>query len=206
MQVLVTESITGAARPATAQLEAAGHRVLRCHDNASTPFPCSGLTAECPLDTGTVDLVLAVRPHVQPRPAAGEVGVICGLRRRIPIAVAGQPVMNPFESLGAVTVGLDMIGDCERVAASRRPDHERVAAEVARDTLAVEGFGAEPFVVSVRRIDGRLRVQVLVPAVVPDDVRRLVAVRVVGRLRTYDTSAAGIDIGVGALEDREEPE
>jgi hypothetical protein len=65
-----------------------------------------------------------------------------------------------------------------------------------RDTLAVERYPIAPADVSVRRIAGRLKVQVSVPAVVPERAREIVAVRIVGRLRAFDPHAAGIDIGV----------
>src|SRR4051794_12854088 len=101
MDILVTDSTHDGAGTATHDLEAAGHRVHRCHERSSQAFPCAGLVSRCPLDTQTIDLVLAVRPHIRTRPADTEVGVTCGLRHRIPVAVAGQTVMNPFEQFGA---------------------------------------------------------------------------------------------------------
>ena len=115
------------------------------------------------------------------------------------MAIGGRSTTTRFESLGAERIAGDLVGECERIAASRRSGHERVAVEAARDSLHAGGHPAAPFVVSVHRIHGRLRVRVLVPAVVPDTVRQIVAVRVVGRLRSFDSSAAGIDIGVSTL-------
>ena len=197
MDVLVTESASGAAEAAARELEAAGHRVHRCHDTSSPTFPCAGLTGECPLEAGAIDLVLTVRGHVRTTPAPTEDGVTCGLRYRVPVAVTGQTMMNPFEEFGAEAVDADdLVAACERVASSRRTGHEEVAIAVVRDTLAVEGHPTEPSDVAVQRIGGRLRVQVTVPEEVPERAREIVAVRVVGRLREFDTRAAGIDIGV----------
>jgi hypothetical protein len=199
MEILVTESIAGAAQTASEQLEAAGHRVHRCHADAETAFPCVGLVSECPLDGESVDLVLAVRPRVQTRPTDDEIGITCGLRRRIPVAIAGQTLMNPFGAFGAEAIDGDLVDECERIAASRRPGHEAVAVEVARTALAASGYATEPSDVSVQRIDGRLRVRVFVPEEVPEPAREIVAVRVVGRLRAFDPYAAGIDIGVTTM-------
>jgi hypothetical protein len=200
MDVLVTESIAGAAQAAVSELEAAGHRVHRCHEEGAPLFPCAGLATDaCPLDSGAIDLVLAVRPHVRTNPAAGEDGVTCGLRRRIPVAVAGQAVMNPFESFGADAVEGDLVQECERIAGSRRPGHEAVAREVVIETLLVEGMPTADVEVTVRRVADRLQVEVLVDPEVSPRSREILAVRVVGRLREYDTDAGGIDVSTGAV-------
>jgi hypothetical protein len=195
MDVLVTESIEGAAQAAVTELEAAGHRVHRCHEEGAPVFPCAGLASDaCPLDSGAIDLVLAVRPHVRTNPSAGEDGVACGLRRRVPVAVHGQTVMNPFEAFGADAVDGDLVRECERIATSRRPGHEAVAREVVIETLRVEGMPTSGAEVAVRRVDDRLRVEVLVDPSVPDRSREVLAVRVIGRLREYDGDAGGIDV------------
>jgi hypothetical protein len=197
MDILVTESSYGAAQAAAEQLEAAGHRVHRCHDASSPAFPCAGLTGACPIDATPMDLVLTVRGHVRMTPSPTEDGVTCGFRHRIPVAVTGRTVMNPFEAFGAEAVDPDdLVAACERVAQSRRPAHEEVATEVMREALAVGGFATEPSEVAVQRIDGRLSVRVTVPDEVPERAREIVAVRVVGRLREFDPHAGGIDIGV----------
>jgi hypothetical protein len=198
MDVLVTESVAGAAQAAAQELEAAGHRVHRCHEEGAPVFPCAGLaTDQCPLESGTIDLVLAVRPRVRTQPAAGEDGVTCGLRRRVPVAVQGQTVMNPFEAFGAEAVEGDLVTECERIAGSRRPGHEAVARETVVETLGTEGMPTTGADVSVRRIGDRLVVQVVVDAAVSQRERELIAVRVIGRLREYDPRVGGIDISTG---------
>lgn len=199
MDVLVTESMRGAARVAVEQLEAAGHRVHRCHEDGSATFPCAGLTSECPLDATPIDLVLAIREAVRPSPAPGEDGVTCGLRHRIPVAVTGQTLMNPFESFGAEPVAGDLVAAVERIAAAGRPAHEQRADVVLRQTLEAAGCGSAPSAVSVRREGGRLRVRIAVSDTVPQRTREVVAVRVVGRLREFDPHAAGIDVDVETL-------
>jgi hypothetical protein len=197
MDILVTEAIAGAATSAAEQLESAGHRVHRCHEPGTATFPCAGLGDEgCPLDRVPIDLVLTVRPHLRTTPAPTEDGVACGLRRRVPVAIYGQTLMNPYAPYGAEGIDGDLVEECERIARATRPEHEREALAVVHDTLRVEGFAEEPSQVAVQRIGGRLRVVVGLAPDVPERARQIVAVRVVGRLREYDPGAAGIDIGV----------
>ena len=201
MDILVTESTSGTGAEAAAELGAAGHRVHRCHAPSAPAFPCAGLLSGCPLEDGTIDLVVAARDHVRPTPTASEDGVSCGLRRGIPVAVSGQSLMNPFESFGAIAVTGDLASACERIARSRRGEYEEVAIATVRQSLAAGDMPTDRVAVSVERIDGRLRVKVLVPVEVPERVRQHLAVRVVGRLREHDRHVAGIDIGVADLDE-----
>ena len=201
MDILVTESNRGTAAEAAAELEAAGHRVHRCHAPSAPAFPCAGLLSGCPLEHGTIDLVVAARDHVRPTPTATEDGVTCGLRHGIPVAVLGQPLMNPFEPFGAIALTGDLVSECQRIASSRRVGYEEVALAIVREALAAEDQPTDQAAVSVERIEGRLRVQVFVPVEVPERVRRHLAVRVVGRLREHDRHVAGIDIGVADVDE-----
>lgn len=196
MDILVMETTTGAARTAAEQLEAAGHRIHRCHDAQSSAFPCAGLTSTCPIEATPIDLVLTVRPHVRTAASAVEDGVACGLRHRIPVAVAGQSLMNPFERFGAEAAGPDLVAACERIATSGRPDHEQLAIGLVRDALAADGAPTDPASVAVHRVGGRLRVQISVPEAVAARTREIIAVRVIGRLREFDPHADGIDVSV----------
>jgi hypothetical protein len=205
MEILVTEAIPGAAASAAEQLESAGHRVHRCREALAPAFPCAGLGGEgCPLDRGAIDLVLTVRPHVRTSPSATEDGVVCGLRRHVPVAVYGQALMNPFAPYGAEPVEGDLVAGCERIARAPRSEHERAALSVVRDTLGVEGLPLEPSLVTVRRVDGRLRVLVELSRAVPERARQTVAVRVVARLREFDPDAVGIDISVATVDGNDE--
>lgn len=42
MRVMVVEADRGDANRAVQKLEAAGHEVLRCHEQGLGPFPCNG--------------------------------------------------------------------------------------------------------------------------------------------------------------------
>jgi len=62
MRVLVVGSVPVSAASATDELEAAGHEVLRCHEESGPAFPCVALAdgAGCPLQGEPVDVVLDV--------------------------------------------------------------------------------------------------------------------------------------------------
>ncbi|MEP6622915.1 MAG: hypothetical protein ABJC79_00585 [Acidimicrobiia bacterium] len=196
MHVLVMESSPGVARVAISDLERAGHHVHRCHEVGDRPFPCRGLASgACPLEIAPIDVVVTVRDHPRVQPSPIEDGVVCALRRRVPVVVSGQPLMNPFESLGAVASdGDDVVAACENVARGPQVGHSTRAQAALDELLELHGFGTTQGDVSVCRADGRLEVRVRVDPAVPQPIRRMAAVRITGGLRTYDPYAAGIDV------------
>ncbi|MBM3674119.1 MAG: hypothetical protein FJW88_04045 [Actinobacteria bacterium] len=195
MEVLVLESDPGAASAAVAQLEAAGHRVLRCHDAGAAPFPCAGLTGGCPLEDAPVDVALTVRAHPHSRPTPLEDGVTCALRHRIPVVVAGRTMLDPFEQYGAESVAGDVVEACEAAVASVRKEHSAIATRALRDTLGRASLPGDAAVAEVRRSGGRLTVELSVPSETPQQVRDTAAVRITGALRAFDPTATGIDVG-----------
>lgn len=106
MEVLVVESEPGAAAIAIAQLEAAGHRVTRCHEPGQRPFPCVGLDpGRCPLENDAIDVELTVRARTNPRPSPLEDGVTCVLRHHAPVVAAGRTTINPFAQYSVTDTG-----------------------------------------------------------------------------------------------------
>ncbi len=195
MHVLVMESSPGAARVAISDLEHAGHHVHRCHEVGDRPFPCVGLASgACPLETAPIDVVVTVRDHPRVQPSPIEDGVVCALRRRVPVVVSGQSLMNPFEPLGAVAPTEDVVAACETVARGPQAGHSNCAQAALDELLVLHGFDAGQGDVSVCRTDGRLEVRVRVDPAIPQPIRRMAAVRITGGLRAYDPYANGIDI------------
>jgi hypothetical protein len=100
-QLPVTALVVGtddwAIQQAAERLRSDGVRVLQCHEPGEPAFPCNALLEgrTCPLDVG-FDVVLTVRGRPLPRPAEGEMGVICALRHRVPLVVAGMATHNPY--------------------------------------------------------------------------------------------------------------
>jgi len=198
MDVLVVEAEPGAAAGAVAQLEAAGHRVHRCHDPGEAAFPCVGLLDDgaCPLDTAPIDVALTVRAGHAGLPTIHEDGLRCALRRRLPVVVWGGADPGPLAEVQGTILAAppaDVVAVCE-AAAREAADHARVATEMLRRTL--EKAGVEPGAAraSVTRREGRLAVLLDVPPGLPARLLDVLAVRVTAALREYDPHAAGIDV------------
>lgn len=195
MKVLVLESDPGAAAAAVEQLEAAGHRVVRCHEPGSTAFPCAGLEADgCPLDGEPVDVALTVRAHPHSRPTPLEDGVTCALRHKVPVVVSGRTLLDPFERYGAASAGDDVVEACVAAADGVRPEHSAIATRALRDTLEHAELSSRGGLGEVRRVGGRLAVTLSVPVDTPAPVRDTAAVRATGALRAFDPDVIGIDV------------
>lgn len=118
MDVLVVESNVGAGDEAIRELRAAGHRAHTCFAQGMETFPCRALFAggRCPLDEPGVDVALLLRAHPWPSPTSRERGVVCALRAGVPLVVAGQLALDPFERWAVEQVDgtVGVIEACER--------------------------------------------------------------------------------------------
>jgi hypothetical protein len=199
MKVLVVESESGAATIASAQLERAGHEVLRCHEPGSRAFPCAGFAAGgCPLEHEAIDVVLTVRARSSSQPAPLEDGAVCALRRHLPLVVAGRSGTNPFASFPVTTAGRDVVAACEEAATVPSADHEAVAQRALDESLAGHGIDDAEARAFVRRRAGRLTASLQFPAETPERTRAMASVRVVGALRQFDPYNGGIDVSWSA--------
>jgi hypothetical protein len=151
--------------------------------------------SQCPLRNGTVDVTLAVRDEPSAVPARSEDGVLCSLRRHVPVVVAGNVMFDPFEkwAAGSVTAGEDVVDACERVATMPLPKPTQIAAEAARQVLEAHGLPGASVLVAVRRTHGSLEVE-LRGRRLPQAVRNIIAVRIMAALRANDSDARGIDV------------
>jgi hypothetical protein len=196
MDVLVLESEPGAADAAIEALEAADHRVLRCHERGARAFPCRGLVpGSCPLERDAVQVVLTVRGHTFPRPSPLEDGVTCALRRRLPVVMTGSTALNPFAGFRVVDAARrDVVAACEDAATGPQVDHEAVATRVLDETLRRAGTEAGGNCEVRRRGDG-IDVRLTVPPGTDARTRAMAGVRVVGALRAFDSHTPRIDVG-----------
>jgi hypothetical protein len=197
MRVLVVETDRHSGDQAAADLEAAGHRVVRCHDAQESAFPCNALrtSAGCPLDAAeSVDVVLDYRSRPRPRPTPFEDGVSCAVRHHIPLVVAGTAALNPYhEWTTAVAVDGDIVSTCEESARARLGRLEEPArAEVQRRL----GPSSAPDVdVEVRRRGNQLDATIHVPTHI-DDLDGKLAVAVAGVLRAHDRFVSRVNVAV----------
>jgi hypothetical protein len=202
MKVLVLESETGAAAIATAQLERAGHQVLRCHEPGARAFPCAGLRDEgCPLERECVDVALTIRARPLGQPTRLEDGVSCALRHRIPVVVGGRTTTNPFSPCRVTVAGRDVVQACERAATGSLEQHEEIAQRTLDESLRRAGEAREPARAEVTRRSGGLRATLHFPRGTPERLRAMASVRVVGALRSFDPHAGGIDVAWAADDD-----
>jgi hypothetical protein len=197
VNVLVTDSERGAGDAAREQLIAAGHTVLSCHEPDAAAFPCKALdgSGECPLDTATVDVALAVRSRIRSQPALQEDGIACALRRHIPLVVAASPILNPFEDYATAVVDsdTDIVDACVRAANAPLRVHTDAAARALRDVLDRRHINASPLVTVTRR-DGVLHVDVQCADSIDRAARSMAAVRMTSAVRAIDRSARGLDV------------
>jgi len=124
VKVLLVESDAHGADDAAARLRRAGHLVERCHEPGLPAFPCNALLrgGACPLEGGDVDVAVVVRSRPWPRPSTLEDGVVCALRRGVPLVVAGRTILNPYEDWAAVVVdGVEGVVEAVERAAGTPP-------------------------------------------------------------------------------------
>lgn len=129
--VLVVGTEAWAVDRAARQLQHAGHRVLGCPAADDPGRSCAALDGTgCGLD-GDLDVVLVVRARPLDRVVRSEYGAVCALRGDVPLVLAGSGGYHPFAAFAATTVDLDgdVVGACERVAASGPTEHPQTALD-----------------------------------------------------------------------------
>jgi hypothetical protein len=197
LNVLVVENEEGAAAAATQELRVAGHRVLACHEPGQAVFPCRGIVdpSACPLRSHAVDVALLVRSGVRSQPNAREDGARCALAQRVPLVVAGDPVLDPYDEYATRTLGrtYDVVSACELGATAPIEALSRRATGVLREVC---GASAPTSCAEVTRREGRLLVRATGTDATTKDQRSRAAVRIAMALRELDPFAAGIDIGL----------
>jgi hypothetical protein len=197
MDVLMLESDPGAADAVVQELEEGGHRVFRCHEPGAAVFPCRALAGEgpCPLADPGIDVAVTVRAHADPHPSPREDGVACALRARVPLVVAGNDILNPYDEWAAdVVPDGDVVGACERVLAAPSGDHSEVATDALREALQRRTGSTGNADALVWRDHRRLRVSLEGAEGLDDSVRGIVAADVAAALRAFDPVIPKIDI------------
>lgn len=179
LDVLVLENGRGGARLATEELEAAGHRVHRCHDPAAPTFPCRGIDdpTDCPLE-GPIDVALLVRHHIHPHPSALEDGVACAIRAGVPLVEQGPDILDPYAPWLTARVGHRPLAQvCEQAVTTA---FEPIVDDVLRRCAVVlDAAGVDPDQVTchIELQWPRLVVHVNVPGPVTKGLREALAVR-----------------------------
>lgn len=202
LDVLVLENGRGGARLAVEELEAAGHRVHRCHDPAAPTFPCRGVDdrSECPLE-GPIDVALLVRHHIHPHPSALEDGVACAIRAGVPLVEQGPDILDPYAPWLTTRVGSEPVAAaCERAIDSA---FEPIVDDVLRRCAVVlDSAGVDPSRVTCRMqlLWPRLVVHINVPGPVTTGLREALAVRALDAVQAGRRSYSTINVRVHELE------
>lgn len=200
MQILMTEIVTDRARTAASLLEARGHEIVTCGDGTERAVACAALRGDpCPLEAHNVDVAL----HVDREDAASlaDEGVLCALRRFLPLVVATDDPASPGEPFGrwATSVcDLDEL-DATLAAAAAAPlrVHGAAAEQAANKVLASAGC-AETWRAVVRRDGRRLVVELTSEAPVHPELCGRSAVRAEGAVRLIDAASHTIDVEIDA--------
>jgi hypothetical protein len=202
LDVLVLENGRGGARVVAEELEAAGHRVHRCHDPAAPTFPCRGIddAADCPLQ-GPIDVALLVRHHIHPHPSALEDGVACAIRAGVPLVEQGPDILDPYAPWVTTRVGREPVAAaCERAI---EVGFEPVVEDVLRRcAVIVDGAGLDMERVSCRieLVWPRLLVHIDVPGPVSKGLREALAVRALDAVQAGRRSYSTVNVQVHEIE------
>jgi len=186
LDVLLLSNGPAALTDVTAELEAAGHRVVRCHPaTATAAWPCAALVGEpCPLEGG-VDVALDVRMAVSSGTSPWEDGVACAAREDVPIVLAGRTAMHPFGSHPTLVVeGRERLADAvERAAELARTERE----------ASVQAVCGAP--VTLHRDGSHLHVDVFATPATPAE-RGMLATRAAGAARSITPRATHVTVAV----------
>lgn len=197
MHVLLTETVTPRAKDAARSLAAAGHVVHHCHGDDDLDTSCWAMRgAPCPLERDPIDLVVTVRPSNAPRPTPLEDGVVCGVRRHVPVLVTGAIASNndPWRRWETMAwPGTDVGEVASRLAEAPLAEHSVAATNALRFTLLRADLHADAHADVYRRY-GSLRVVIAADEELPRAVVQRAAVRICQALREVDPYAKGIDV------------
>jgi hypothetical protein len=201
LTVLLIESRRGAAASAVRALEAAGHRIHRCHDEDSSGFPCRGVIdpADCPL-AAHADIALLVRDHVAPRPTALEQGATCAIRAGVPLVEAGPAALDPYEPWLAARVdsAADLVATCETAGDASLGALRREILRLCAPTLFAAGIRTRQAGCRIQHEATALRVQFTLPIPVSAAVKQALAVRVLDAVRSAGRTYGPAKVSVHA--------
>lgn len=195
LNLLVLESHSGVADRSIEALEAAGHRVHRCHEGGRA-FPCVGVTTphECPIDHH-VDAALLVRRGVAPATTPLEDGVPCALRAGIPVVEDGTDLLDPYAEhiTTRVATGESVVDACERAVVEAMQPLEADVAAALVPFLEANGMHAGEVGVRLEPLGDALRIHLHTGDLPPTLVGQL-SVKAVDTVRAMRRSWSAIEV------------
>lgn len=194
LDVLLIESRPGVTQRTADLLEAAGHRVHRCHELGEPGFPCKAVAdvETCPIDAH-VDVALVVRPRIAPRPTSMEAGVSCAIRAGLPVVEQGSDVLDPFAPWVTRRVHRDedVVAACEQaVEFADGPLRREVGRRIAQ-LLRSAGIAEDDVTVRVVHDGTGLEVHLELPGEPDRRLEHALSVRVLDAVRSASQRTAG---------------
>ncbi|HEY5155310.1 MAG TPA: hypothetical protein VIJ47_11285 [Acidimicrobiales bacterium] len=201
MRVLVVERKAGLGDGVTAQLDASGHEVVRCHEPGTPAFPCNAIVdgEVCPLDHHAVDVAMAVRGDEGGPTTEDEDGVRCAIRRNVPVVLVGNrdgASYAGWTKSEARETDVDLMDKTAEAAKAGFDRHAAAARETLGQVLDTHDIVSSSVDVEIHRTGNRLRCVLHVDALVDPMVAQMAAVRVVVALRTLEQELDVIDVDV----------
>lgn len=197
LDVLVVESSPGVGWEEIEALQAAGHRVHRCHEPGERGFPCRAVagTGPCPLDTG-VDVGMLVRRGIIPRATEHERAVSCLVREGVPLVEQGSDVLDPYAPFLTTRVDGedgDVASACESAVETGYGPLRAAIWERIDGHMAAEGHRADEVRIDLRRSGDELRVVLQGPSI-STSARHAIGVRVLDAVRAAGRTHGRIDV------------
>lgn len=201
LKVVMAEAVSVPARDAADALADAGHDVRACHEPGEVGLACAALRGRpCPLEDGTVDVVVLVRPADRRAATPIEQGALCGARRRIPLVVAGVTEGDPYAQWAiAERDGTDVVGLVEAVAQAPLPDHSQKATAAIVKSLRTQAAAFDWCYAAVRRRAGTLHVELNIAPEPSPAMRQTITTRVHQQLRAIDPWTPRMEISFPGL-------
>jgi len=200
MRVLVLDEGVGLGGLVESDLVDAGHEVVRCHPWGQPVFPCVGLLDRelCPLEHASVGVAVKVGGTTASCPGHHEGGVVCSLRRRVPLVLAGSsPDPDLVAVAAAVTAGHEhVVAVVEQVADADIGDLSTAARAAALGVLERHGLTRVDVTAHVSRRGNGLVAHLETDEDVAAAVREVAAVQAHAALRRLAPDAGSVSVSV----------
>lgn len=200
MKVLMLDEGIGLGGLVESDLIDAGHEVLRCHPWGQPDFPCVGLLDRelCPLEHSPVGVAVKLSEEGSGCPGHHEQGVVCSLRRRVPLVLAGASPDSTLVGLAAaITPGHeDVVGVVEAVADADITELSTIARAATLGVFERHGLTHADIDGWVVRRDDGLIARLVADEDVPRSVREVAAIKVHAELKRLAPDAAAISVSV----------
>jgi hypothetical protein len=199
LDILVMEAEPHTNDAAITALEAAGHRVHRCHDADSPGFPCRGALdrTACPVDLD-LDVALLMRHGIRPEVSPLEAGATCAIRADVPIVELGTDLLDPFAPWvdRRIASAAEAPGACEDVAIHSRDPLRRAIRNRISALLDAAGIDSTAVECTIGGGSTSLDVHLDLPEPVGVRVEHALAVRVLDAIRSSGRTYGKIDVSV----------